>query len=279
VSTYELGQTITFTVQVVDDNGTAADLGGGNPTCTVTKPDGTTTTATVSKPSGAGLYWGSVASSSQAGRWRGTFTGTGTNSGRLPFTDVVDVWPADPRLIISLDDAKAELNHVQDVNDDELRLYIAATTEIVEHLVGRVLSTSLTETFNGGKTAVLLSERATAITSLTVDGVALTASEYVADLSSGIVYAGSASTPYCFTYGRQNVVVTYTTGASSIAPSVIGGARTIAAHLYASSQQSRRGRGRSGDGDGTTLVLGYAIPNAAIEKLSNQRHNRMPGIA
>jgi len=279
LSTYELGQTITFTVQVVDDNGTAADLGGGNPTCTVTKPDGTTTTATVSKPSGAGLYWGSVASSSQAGRWRGTFTGTGTNSGRLPFTDVVDVWPADPRLIISLDDAKAELNHVQDVNDDELRLYIAATTEIVEHLVGRVLSTSLTETFNGGKTAVLLSERATAITSLTVDGVSLTASEYVADLTSGIVYAGSSGAPYCFTYGRQNVVVTYTTGASSIAPSVISGARTIAAHLYASSQQSRRGRGRSGDGDGTTLVLGYAIPNAAVEKLSNQRHNRMPGIA
>lgn len=278
MSTYELGQTITFTVQVVDDAGAAADLGGGNPTCTVTRPDGTTTTASVSKPAGAGLYWGSI-TSSQAGRWRGTFTGTGMNSGRLPFTDVVDVWPADPRLIISLDDAKAELNHVQDVNDDEVRLFIAATTEIVEHLVGRVLSTSLTETFNGGKTAVLLSERATAITSVTVDGVALTASEYVADLSSGIVYAGSSLSPNCFTYGRQNVVVTYTTGASSIAPSVISGARTIAAHLYASSQQSRRGRGRSGDGDGTTLVLGYAIPNAAVEKLTNQRHNRMPGIA
>lgn len=279
MSTYELGQTLVFTVQVVDDAGAAADLGGGNPTCTVTRPDGTTTTATVTKPAGAGLYWGSLASSNQVGRWRGVFTGTGTNSGKLPYTDVIDVWPADPRLIISLADAKAELNHVSDVNDDELRLFIAATTEIVEHLVGRVLSTSLTETFNGGKTAVLLSERATAITSVTVDGVSLSAAEYVADLTSGIVYAGSSSAPNTFTYGRQNVVVTYTTGASSIAPSVISGARTIAAHLYASSQQSRRGRGRSGDGDGTTIVLGYAIPNAAVEKLSNQRHNRMPGIA
>ncbi len=276
MSTYELGQTLVFTVQVVDDNGAAADLGGGNPTCTVTRPDGTTTTATVTKPS-TGLYWGSLASSNQAGRWRGVFTGSGTNSGKLPFTDVIDVWPADPRLIISLADAKAELNHTTDVNDDELRLYIAATTEIVEHIVGAVLVFTEVETFNGGKTAVLLSERATAITSVTVNGVAST--DYVADLDSGIVYSGSTTAPSYFSSGRQNVVVTYTTGSSSIPPSTIAGARSIAAHLYASSQQSRRGRGRSGDGDGTQLVLGYAIPNAAVEKLSNQRVNRMPGFA
>lgn len=276
MSTYELGQTLVFTVQIVDDAGNDADLGGGNPTCTVTRPDGTTTTASISKPS-TGLYWGSLASSNQGGRWRGTFTGTGTNSGKLPYTDVIDVWPADPRLIISLADAKAELNHISDVNDDELRLYIAATTEIVEHIVGAVLVRTETHTADGGKTAVLLDERATAITSVTVDGVAIT--DYVADLDSGIVYAGSSSSPDRFTYGRQNVVVTYTTGGSSIAPSVIAGARTIAAHLYASSQQARRGRGRSGDGDGSTMVMGYSVPNAAIERLRNQESRRMPGFA
>ena len=275
MSTYELGQTLTFVVQVVDDAGVEADLGGGDPTCSVTRPDGTPTTATVARQS-AGLYWGTL-TSTQAGRWRGTFTGTGTNSGKLPYTDVVDVWPADPRLIISLADAKAQLNHLTDVNDDELRLFIAATTEIVEHIVGAVLIRTETHIDNGGKTAVLLDERATAITSVTVDGVAIT--DYVADLDSGIVYAGSSSTSDRFTSGRQNVVVTYTTGGSSIAPSVIAGARSIAAHLYASSQQSRRGRGRSGDGDGTSLVLGYSVPNAAIEKLRNQQHRRMPGFA
>lgn len=276
MSTYELGQTITFVVQVVDDAGIEADLGGGNPTCTITRPDGTTTTGTVSKPS-TGLYWGAL-TSSQAGRWLGTFTGTGTNSGRLPYTDVADVWPADPRLIISLADAKAELNHETDVNDDELRLYIANTTEIVEHIVGAVLVATEVETFNGGKTAVLLSERASAITSVTVDGTALSASEYTADLDSGIVYAGSSSAPSYYTDGRQNVVVTYTTGGSSIPPSIISGARAIAAHLYSSSQQARRGRGRSGGGD-TTTILGYAIPNAAIERMANQQSNRMPGFA
>ena len=277
MSTYELGQTLVFTVQVVDDTGAAADLGGGNPTCTVTRPDGTTTTASVTKPSGAGLYWGSLATSNQVGRWRGTFTGAGTNSGKLPYTDVIDVWPADPRLIISLADAKAELNHTLDINDDELRLYIAATTEIVEHLIGAVLVRTETHTDNGGKGSVSLDERATAITSVTVDGV--TTTNYVADLDSGIVYAGSSASPTTFTAGRQNVVVTYTTGASTIPPSVIAGARTIAAHIYASTQQARRGRGRSGDGDGTTMVMGYSVPNAAIERLRNQQSRRMPGFA
>lgn len=277
MSTYELGQTLVFTVQVVDDTGAAADLGGGNPTCTVTRPDGTTTTASVTKPSGAGLYWGSLTSSNQVGRWRGVFTGTGANSGKLPYTDVIDVWPADPRLIISLADAKAELNHTLDINDDELRLYIAATTEIVEHLIGAVLVRTETHTDNGGKGSVSLDERATAITSVTVDGV--TTTNYVADLDSGIVYAGSSASPTTFTAGRQNVVVTYTTGASTIAPSVIAGARTIAAHIYASTQQARRGRGRSGDGDGTTMVMGYSVPNAAIERLRSQQSRRMPGFA
>ena len=122
-----------------------------------------------------------------------------------------------------------------------------------------------------------LDERATAITSVTVDGV--TTTNYVADLDSGIVYAGSSASPTTFTAGRQNVVVTYTTGASTIAPSVIAGARTIAAHIYASTQQARRGRGRSGDGDGTTMVMGYSVPNAAIERLRSQQSRRMPGFA
>ena len=272
MSTYELGQTLVFTVQIVDDLGVDADLGGGNPTCTVTRPDGTTTTATVTKPS-TGLYWGSLAGSNQAGRWRGTFTGTGTNSGKLPVTDVIDVWPADPRLIIGLADARAELNHRTDINDDELRLYIAATTPVIEEIVGRVLTASLTETFNGGKTAVLLSERATAITSVTVDGVAST--DYIADLDSGIVYAGSSSAPRCFAYGRQNIVVTYTTGGSSIDPNIVLAARVVVAHLYQNGQQGRR----KNQPDTTVLPSGFAVPTRAIELCEPSAHRRMPGFA
>lgn len=274
MSTYELGQTLVFTLQVVDDAGAAADLGGGNPTCTVTRPDGTPTTAVVTKPSTAGLYWGSVASSNQAGRWRGVFTGTGANSGKLPYTDVIDVWPADPRLIIGLADARAELNHVSNVNDDELRLYIAAATPVIEEIVGAVLVATKTETFDGGKSAVLLSERASTVTSVTVDGVATT--NYVANLDSGIVYSGSSGAPTCFTAGRQNVVVTYTTGSSTIDPNVVLAARVVVAHLYQNGQQARRGKNQP---DVTVLPSGFAVPTRAIELCAASKHRRMPGFA
>lgn len=282
MSTYELGQTLVFTVQVVDDTGAAADLGGGNPTCTVTRPDGTTTTANVTKPSTAGLYWGSLATSNQVGRWRGTFTGTGANSGKLPYTDVIDVWPADPRLIISLADAKAALNVPAGtrVNDDELRLYIAATTEVIEDIVGSVLAVTATETFDGGNSAVLLSQRASAITSVTVSGTAQTAgTQYVANLTSGIVYAGSSTTYGTFTAGRQNVVVAYTTGSSSIDPNVILAAREEVRFLYQIGQQGGRPSLGGAPQDLSWTPSGFAVPQRVVELCQASVSRRMPGLA
>ena len=86
--------------------------------------------------------------------------------------------------IISLDDLRDELNVPSGVtvNDDELRLYIAATTAVIEDIVGTVLAQTQTESFDGGKAAVLLSERAASITSVTVDGARL-----LTDTVGGIV--------------------------------------------------------------------------------------------
>lgn len=272
MSTFEIGQTVTVAIKVYDSTGALANV-GGTMTCTVTKPDGSTAAATVTNPS-TGTYQAAL-TGTLAGRYRYTFTGTGTNSGGTPWTDVADVWPADPRLIISLADAKAELNHVSNINDDELRLYIAATTEVIEEIVGRVLAATVTETFDGGKTAVLLSERATVISTVTVGGVATTS--YVANLDAGIVYAGSTSSPSTFTSGRQNVVVTYTSGASTIDPNVVLAARVIAAHLYQVGQQGRRGR--NSNEDITVLSSGYAVPSRAVELCRASRSRKMPGFA
>lgn len=272
MTTYEVGQTLTFGLSVYDSAGALANVGSMGQ-ATITRPDGTTTTVTPST-SGTGLYSAAHAST-QAGRYRCTFNGTGANSGALPWSDVADVWPADPRLIISLADAKAELNSATAVNDDELRLYVAATTPVIEEIVGRVLTATLTETFDGGKAAVLLSERATAITSVTVGGVATT--NYVANLDAGIVYAGSASAPTSFTWGRQNVVVTYTTGATSIDPNVVLAARVVAAHLYRVGQQKRSGK--SSPDEVTILSSGFAVPSRAVELCRGARSRKMPGFA
>ena len=276
MTTYEVGQTATVALKVYDSAGALADLGGGNPTCTVTKPDGTTTTATVTKPS-TGNYQGAYVTTS-AGRHRFTFTGSGTNSGALPWSDVADVWPADPRFIISLADAKAALNVPAGarVNDDELRLYIAATTEIIEDIVGAVLSTTRTQTFDGGRNAILLSERATSITSVTVGGT--TTTNYVANLSSGVVYAGATGVDW-FTDGKQNVTVAYTTGSSSIDPNVILAAREEVSFLYQLGQQGGRPSLGGSVPDMSWTPSGFAVPKRVIELCAPSMARRMPGIA
>lgn len=280
MTTYEVGQTATVAISIYDSSGVLADLGGGNPTCTVTKPDGTTTTATVTKTA-TGKYQGACVTTS-AGRHRFTFTGSGTNSGALPWSDVADVWPSDPRLILSLADAKAALNVPAGtrVNDDELRLYIAATTEVIEDIVGAVLSTTITQTFDGGNEVVLLRERAASITSVTVGGVAQTAgTQYVANLDAGIVYAGGTYAPWCFTEGRQNVVVTYTTGASGIDPNVILAAREEVRFLYQIGQQGGRPSLGGSVPDLAWTPSGFAVPQRVIELCEASQSRRMPGLA
>ena len=276
MTTYEPGSTIYFPLKVYDTTGAEADLGGGNPTCTVTKPDGTTTTATVTKIS-TGYYQGAL-TSTLAGRYRGVMTGSGTNSGDLPRTIVVDVFPADPRYIIPLADARAALNTTTGtrVNDDELLLYIAATTEVIEDIVGAVLSTTKTETFDGGGNAVLLSERAASITSVTVGGVATT--DYVANLAAGIVYAGSTGAS-SFTPGVQNVVVTYSTGVSSIEPNILLAAREEVRFLYQIGQQGGRPSLGGAPADLSWTPSGFAVPQRVIELCAPSAARRMPGFA
>lgn len=271
MTTYEVGQTATVALKVYDSTGALADLGGGSPTCTVTKPDGTTTTATVTKNS-TGYYQGDYATT-VAGRHRFTFTGSGTNSGALPWSDVVDVWPSDPRLIISLADAKAALNVPAGtrVNDDELRLYIAATTPVIEDIVGSVLTGTKSETFDGGVRAILLAEVPSAITSVTVDGVAT--SQYVANLSSGIIFSGSSSTPWMFNQGIQNVTVTYTVGQQQIPPNVILAAREEVRFLYQIGQQGGRPSLGGTPTDMSWTPSGFAVPQRVIE-LCNASVNR-----
>jgi hypothetical protein len=277
VTTFELGQTASVALAVVDSAGAAANL--GSCACTVTRPDGTTTAATVTNPA-IGSYLGAL-STTQAGRHRFTFTGSGANSGALPWSDTVDVWPADPRLIISLADARAALNRTANVADDELRLYIAATTLVIEDIVGTVLARTVVEEHDGGKSGVLLDQAVVAVASVVVDGVTLTeGSGYHVKKGAGIVYAGSSRAPSTFATGRGNVVVTYSTGQASIDPNIILAAREEVAFLYRVGQQGARPGVGGGVPDTTAWTpSGFAVPTRVIELASASQSRRMPGIA
>lgn len=266
MTTYEVGQTAAVQLKVTSDGTTLADLGGGNPTCTVTKPDGTTTSATVTKVA-TGVYNGTLVTT-MAGRHRFTFTGTGTNSGALPWSDVVDVWPADPRLIISLADARAALNLPTGtrVADDELRLYISATTQIIEDIVGPVLTEgSHSWSTSGGDAAILLPERVNAITSVTENGNTLTSTEYVLSAAAGILYRGSTINPMFWAPGVNNVTVTYSVGAQVIPPNIILAAREEVRFLYSIGQQGGRPSLGGQTTDFTFTPSGFAVPNRVAE--------------
>lgn len=282
--TYQVGNTLVFGLKVYDSTGALADLGGGNPTATLTKPDGTTASGTVAKAS-TGTYTASYASD-QAGRWRCEWAGSGTNSGGLnPYTDVADVWPVDPRLIISLADARASLNLASSAttSDDEIRLYVAACTPIVEDIVGPVLSATVTaEKHSGGGYCIGLYHKATAITSVTEDGTAVASTGYSLDPNTGLLwrgtYPGAAVWSAATTAG---ISVTYTVGSGVVAPNVVLAARELVRHLYAIGQQPWRAPYGGGldDLSMVTTPSGYAVPARVVELLKPSMAGRLPGFA
>jgi len=281
--TYDLGSTIVFGLKVKDSAGALADLGGGDPTATLTKPDGTTASGSVTKTA-TGTY-AATYTSDVAGRWLCTWDGTGTNSGGLPYQDVADVWAADARLIISLADARAALNMPSTAtsDDDEIRLYVSAATAIIEDLIGRVLSTEVVETHSGnGRAAILLDEIPASITSVTEDGTTLTAGTGYALDNAGILWRGASKNAGTWSAtSPRNVVVTYAAGATVVPSNVILAARELVRHQYAQGQQPwRQGYGGSlGDEPSTYMAAGFAVPNAVVDKLKPQAANKVPGFA
>src|SRR5690606_30848525 len=135
------------------------------------KPDGTSVSPapTVSYADGT---FSAAFLADQPGRYVLHWTDT---TDTLTHTDILDVWPADPRFLISLDVAATGLrwrpaDKVK--NLESLRLYVAAATEVIEDIVGAVLVRTIVQPADGGRSGVALWERPSEILSVTVDGQA-----------------------------------------------------------------------------------------------------------
>lgn len=262
MATYDVGDSVALSWAL----GSA-----GTVVLTVTAPDGTTSTPAVS---GSSTYTATV-SAAQAGRYTARWVSTGATV--AAHVDVFDVWPTDPRLIISLDDAKAALNITTTTHDDELRLYVAACTDVIEDIAGPVLRRTLVETFDGAGDSLPLSARALSVTSVTEDGVTLAASDYVLNAGTGVVTRVAGTTPLLWSPGCQNVTVTYVAGASSVPPHVVLAARELLRHLYAQGQQGSRPAFGSSEADMASTPSGFAVPLRVLELLAPRR--AVPGLA
>lgn len=266
----EVGATAQVRIAVTDSTGAPSDA--GTVTCDVTAPDGSSLTGDVI-PGATGSYSATFVAS-MAGRYLVRWSATRSDLG-FPYSDSVDVWPADPRMIIGLSEARAALNLPSSVtvNDDEIRLHIVAATPIIEDLAGPVLRDSRTYRTTADYDAILLPEYAETVTSVVEDGVTVDPSGYWLD-DAGIVWRVAGA----WTSTRGGVTVTYTVGDSTPDASVIVATRELVSYLYQSSQQGRRPSFGANDA-GTFTPSGFAVPRRVVELLEHCLGNVPAGVA
>lgn len=208
---YDVGDA-TPALQITVKDSAGALASGGTVVCTVTAPDGTTSTPAVTNPS-LGLYQATPVTTS-AGRYGVRWTVTAPSANAV--TDVYDV--ADPALlpIVSLSDLKTNLKiaSTDTSNDEALRYTLAQATEMAERYCNRALRRkTVVETHDGDREALVLREPPIqSITTVVENGVTLTASDYTVNSTSGLLYRGSATSSQEWYDGRQVITVTYVAG-------------------------------------------------------------------
>lgn len=260
---YDYGDQIPMAIAVRDGAGTLV-----NPvavTLTIVKPDETVVTPTVSLPpavTGRPLYI-HTADAIGRHRWRmETATPAGAETG------VFTVRSNAPRWIISLEEARGQLNINTTAGDVELGEYLQVATDIVESLIGPVANLTVTEEIHDGGPHILLNHvPVVSVTSVVnVDDATLTygSTDYALNKQSGVLRRVGAARFV------GPVKVTYLAGRSNQTPeTAIAAAKVIIQHLYRSQQLRPTGPPAPvGDNVGVVPLLGFAVPNAAVQMLT-----------
>jgi hypothetical protein len=210
----DLGDSVTRSINLTNAAG-AAVAADGTPTYVITLPDGTAGSAPSVQTGVTGEYY-VVYPTVQAGLhpelWTAVVAGV-TVVIRRSFT--VEAATA---LFVDTEEALAHLRAsgiiVLAADLEQLRWLCGVACSAVESDLGRKIARqTVTETFDGGGSAILL--RSTPLISVTTvieSGVTLTAGDYTADTSAGIVYRGGQQSPQCWSWGRQNVTAIIVAG-------------------------------------------------------------------
>lgn len=182
--------------------------------------------------------------------------------------------------LLTLAEAKAQLDIDGTGDDIELQAYIDALTAPIERHIGPVEVREFTETIEGRSTSVCLSKvPAVALVSVepAVDeGDALDLSKLVLDGATGIVrYRGGT---FAGTLWRW----VYTAGRTEDMPTVNLAARILLQHLWRTQYGASRGLSGVGGGDDYSVTepiagWGYAIPNRVLQLL--EPYKVPPGVA
>jgi hypothetical protein len=225
-----------------------------NATLTITQPDGSELTPTTSRTESA-----------HSASFLATLPGVHRLRWETPadaYADVVDVWPEEPRYLVSKADAHARLTAeggalaITSSKWDALPLYIAAATWMVEGVVGPMLPVDRTwsEVLRSPSRAILLPAHDFTLVSVTVDGSEIEIDPNDVDESAGIVHGDFLG----------KVIVTYRPSGVVPPPARLA-CLEIVAHSWQGTRQSARP-----NRDETPMVQtskGYYIPYRAAELL------------
>lgn len=239
----------------------------------VTRPDGLLLDPAPT-PTGAGAGTVAVFVPAMAGRYLLSWS----VDGEAAYTDVLDVWPADPQFLVPMEEITAGLQlpgNVDPARIADLRLYNAAATPVIEDITGPMLAATKTYTVFGGGSTVILPHLPTQILGITLDGAPVL--DYVPDLASGLIYGGSRAAVRAF--GPGELTVTYRIGSAVIPPNIRLAARELVRFWWQVGMQGAGGgnvRGARPEAD-TFTPSGFAVPRRVMELCAP--HEQLGGFA
>jgi hypothetical protein len=182
--------------------------------------------------------------------------------------------------LVTLEEAKRQLDIDTDSHDAELQLYVDALDAVIEGYVGVVEQREVTDTVTGGGPALaVLHPPLVSVTSV-AGPVGASSVSYAAD---GLTVNGSAGVVGrldggCFPAGAYTV--TYTAGRASVPPTVKLAALILLQHLWRTQYGATRVPvGGADDWSVTDPVpgFGYAVPNRVLQLL--EPFKLPPGVA
>ncbi|WP_405994964.1 head-tail connector protein [Streptomyces sp. NBC_00986] len=177
--------------------------------------------------------------------------------------------------LLTLAEAKKQLNITSDTDDDELQTYVDAVTPVIEEYIGPVEPREVTERLDAesGRRALVL--RTTPVLSLTsvepllTGGITYPVDGLVLDPDTGEVRRRDGG------WFRGLLLFTLQAGRTEVTPTVNLAARMLVQHLWRTQHPSRSG-GLPGGGEDYSVGqpipgFGYAVPNRVLELLAPYR--------
>lgn len=263
---HDLGDTIPLDFRVTNTQQTLVDA---DVVLTVTQPNGVDVQPTVAH-AGLGSYTAMFVPT-QAGRHIVRWAATG--GATTAHADILNVAPAASLALVSLAEAREHLNIPDDeqIEDEELRGFIAAATGVVERHLGQVVARrQITENHDVRSVRHLALRRVPvlSVTSVETTDAALTwdADLFTVDSATGLLDSGLGP------MFSGSLAVTYEAGWVEVPPHVILAAQIIIGHLWQTQRVQSAGPVPrfAGEGMPTPSGAGYAIPNRAAELLGGR---------